>query len=460
MAEVCDILQNKMVPLTRVVQAAIIDVYEDIGKVQQRYSHWAVRGLKRLNRQTLKMGKRYVVLPVNRSTNTATLPDGFYEEIFVGLMTDQGTKIPLKVRPELVNSRFIDEIPCEDKCPKCDQNKAICNDLSVSESTTLVVIEGNTYEQTVVKKMYPNGDYYLESRIPMWDIDSETVVYTTEKKFVTSIDLKPCGCIEETEENIEKIKCVCYDVYCSYFTSCDQCCDVNHGGYRIFEETGLIQFDNIGKFTKCYIEYWDFMLKKNGQYQVPEVAFECLVEWIKFKAVDGKKSETIANKQLRWERYRTERSNMNKELGRISISQVIQAIGLTPKFDYELLPCPGIVKNPAPPVVAESTADDSCASTTPNCPPNGGVTSTFIPFSISGIAGSGGAEDPTPGVNTFQSDKLKGALGVNFIVVNNNNETYKAGQFTLDTTTGILTRIGNIWQEGDTFVIPTFYKLV
>src|SRR5687767_3310367 len=92
------------VPLYRVVSAAIADSFEDIGRTQQLFSHWAARKLKELNRQVLKTGKRTVLLTVNRSTNTATLPPDFGEEFFVGVMVN-GKKIPLKLRPELVDEK-------------------------------------------------------------------------------------------------------------------------------------------------------------------------------------------------------------------------------------------------------------------------------------------------------------------------------------------------------------------
>lgn len=256
-----DCKNNGMVPLYRVVSAAIVDSFEEIGKVQQIYSHWAARKLKELNRQTLKTGAKKAILTVNRSTNTATLPTDFREEIAVYVIVD-GKKIRLKLRPELVDEKNVEEIPCEDKCEKCNQDKAICEDLTITEETVLVVINDTVQEQTVIKKLYPDGRYYLETRIPVWDVESETIIYTTQKQFIAALDLKPCGCIDDTPANIETIRCCANDVYCQYYAPCDNSCDVNYGGYRIFPETSLIQFDKIGVFTKVYIEYYGFMVKK------------------------------------------------------------------------------------------------------------------------------------------------------------------------------------------------------
>lgn len=461
----CSTELQRTVPLYRVVAAAIVDSFEDIGKTQQMYSHWGARKLKELNRHILKSGKRKVTLTVNRSTNTATLPADFGEEFFVGVIVDN-KKIPLKLRNDLVDTKNIDDIECEDKCEKCQQDTGICNDLTVTEETVLVTINDTVQEQTVIKKLYPDGSYWLETRIPIWDIESQTVIFTTTKEFITALDLKPCGCIDDTEENIEKIKCCNYDVYCQYYACCDNSCTTDYGGYRIFPETGLIQFDRAGKFTKVYIEYWGFMPKKNGQYQVPEVAFETLVEWIKFKNIDGKRSSPNVDKQWRWRMYDVARRNMEKEMGRIGLDQIIQAIGLTPKFDIDHYVCEP-TESVISAAVTTTSNDDCSATTTATCPPASG-TKIFTPFSIAQVVGVG-ASAPVAGTNVYQDDKLKGALGVNLIVVNNMPETIQAGQFTLDTVNGIITRYQidgvtpNPWQAGppaDILIVPTFFKLV
>lgn len=458
----CDSYSKNLIPLVRAVNAAIIDSWEDIGKVQQRYTHWGAREFKKLNRQVLKTGKRQAIITINRSTNTATLPADFYEETFVGIL-DNGKKYPLVLRTDLVDSKNVDEIECVDRCPKCNQDKAICNDLTITEDTTLVTIEGSNYEQTVIKKLYPNGDYYLETKIPIWDIVDEQVVFTTQKEFITAIDLKPCGCIDDTPENVEKIQCCCPDVYYSHYAPCDNSCIENYGGYKIFEGSGLIQFDKIGKFKTVYLEYRGYLHKKNGQYHIPEVAFETIVEGIKFKAIEAKRNVPNNDKLFRLEMYRNARKNMEKELGRISLSQIVQSIGMTPKFDVTVPFFEGGCVSPPTYIAPSVVTEDTECEVAYQCP-TPTAAATFTPFDIAKIAGV--ADGPTVGGNTYQNDKLKGAIGVNLIIVNNNSETALSNQWALNTTTGVLTRYQadgttpNNWQAGDTLIVPTFFKLV
>lgn len=332
----CNNQIKKFVPLSKVVKAAIVDTYEDIGKVEQRFSHWTSRGLKKLYSETLPYIKQKVLLTVNGNTHTATLPIDFDRETFVGLYDSaSGKKIALKINNSLTDTKNIVDVSCEDKCDKCNQDKNICNDLVVTEEVNLIVIDDNTYEQTVVKKLYPNGDYYLETTTPVLNIATSTVEYTTKKEFIVNFDLKPCGCLDTTEENLNSIKCFCPDIFCNYYAACDNSCNPNYGGYRIFEDSGLIQFDSYFNFDKCYLEYRGFISKKNGQYQVPQVAFETLVEYTKLKSIANKRNIT------RWERldqeqsYKRERGNMEKILGRVSLYQIIKSISMLPKFDVD-----------------------------------------------------------------------------------------------------------------------------
>lgn len=323
---------TKLVPLSRVVNASILDIYEDAGKTQQLHYHWASRGLKKLQKETLKRGKRSVMLAVSPNTHTATLPCDFDGEIFVGVINSKGLKESLIYNSDITNTRFIEDIPCEDKCERCNQDKGICDDITVTSTTETVSINGTDYTKTIVKKLYENGDYYLETTTPIWDTEEAAISYSTKKDFITNFSLKECGCLEDDAATVAQIQTYCPDTYCCYYaTTCG--CSQQWGGFRIFEENGLIQFDINFPFDKVYLEYYGFIPKINGEYQVPEVAFETLVEWTKFKSVENKKSVPLRERDWYFQNYRRERANMEKILGRVSLNQIIQSIGLYPKFN-------------------------------------------------------------------------------------------------------------------------------
>lgn len=467
----CSLELKRTVPISRVVKAAIVDMHEDIGRYQQLALHWAARGLKKLERQHLKTGLKKVTIKVNQNTKSATLPPDFSREHFVGVIDNSGRKVALRINGKIPDVQNVEYISCEDKCEKCQQDKSICSDLTITESTTLVVVGNSMQEQTVIKKLYPDGSYFLETKIPVWDVESSSVIFTTQKEFITQLDLKDCGCLEESEANIEKLKCVCPEVYDCYFSECCAC-DEDLGGYRIYEETGVIYLDKAHKINKILLEYWGFLPKKNGQYQVPEVAFEALVEWIKYKKIADKNNVPEWRIDRAFDSYKREVNNMKKELRRVSLSQILYWAFVTPKFDI-IVPqddCESLsdssTLNSASSGSASAESGSISGCDLPSvCPPASNTTSTFTPFDIAVIAGNG-AGTPVPGTNVYQNDKLIGALGINFILVNETPETVIRKQFVHDPVAGTITRYQadgvtpNDWFLGDTLVVPTFFKYV
>lgn len=329
----CTSYNKKLVPLRRVVAASVIDKYEDLGRSQEYYTHWAARGLRKLQNEVLKKGMRYAMLTINKNTNTATLPPDFDYETFIGTIYN-GIKVPMRLRGDIApHKSYIETISGVDKCTSCEQPKSICNDLHITEEVNIVTIEGQDYEEKVIKKLYPNGDYYIETLTPVKDFETNAITTTTTKEFVTNFDLKECGCLETTTDNLEKLESACPEIYGCYYAPCDCECVPQSGSYRIFEELNIIQFYGIN-VDKVYIEYVSFITKISGQYYVPEVAFETLVNFVKFKSVENKKGVALSERNWFLDQYKRERRNMEKILGRVSLSSIINSVGLTPKFNF------------------------------------------------------------------------------------------------------------------------------
>lgn len=456
----CPDIKKRLVPLSRVVAAAQVDTFADRGVSQQTYFHWAARGLKKLQQETIKRGKRSVLLTVNHNTRTATLPSDFEQELFIGYINSREERIPIPLKMELTNVNSITDIECEDTCPKCNQNRGICNDLTVTQDVTSVLVHGAFYDKTTIKKLYPNGDYFLEVTTPYYNIDSDDVEYITKKEFIVNISLLPCGCPSNDAETVETIRTCNYDCYCNYYTTCGACCDNNTGGYKIFEESGLIQFDFNFHHDKVYLEYLGFVPKVNGQYAVPEVAFETLVEWTKFKSVENKKSVPIIERTWYFQNYSRERRNMEKMLGRISLAQIIQSVNLTPKFDWNKpWNCGNGVPNTVTVVAAASSTCDTPAN---GSTVNGGntynntVNNTYVVLAASTyteikLLVNGELLSPTEGAFTYQNNALIGATGLAQITVNKITE-YLDQDYTFNGVTGTITRT-NAWQDADTAVI-------
>lgn len=448
---------KKLVPLSKVVNASLIDLYEDIGKMQQLTFHWAAREFRLMQTQILKGGIRRALITVNQNTRTASLPPDFDSELFVGYIR-HGKKISIPLRTNLINDNSITTIECEDTCAKCGQDATICNDLTVTESEELVVVNESTYVKTTIKKLYPDGSYFLETTIPYWDVANNVIAYATTKEFIAKIDLKDCGCINPTVENIETIRDCCFDCWCSHFAPCDGVCDNDCGGYKIFEETGFIQFDWKFRHRQVYLEYRGYIPKLNGQLAVPEVSFEALVEATKFRIIEGKRNVSNADKKFRFDMKSIARKNMIKVMARVSLDDIIYIVSLTPKFNWTAPAwndfCPVPENN-----TVTITNSNVCDSTATLCHANGTIP-VLTPFQIAVTVPATETDGlPVPGATTYQLEVLKNALNLEYIIVNDANESRKLLKFTFDSATGTIDRSPNIWFAGDV-LIANFNKMV
>lgn len=444
---------KNFIPLSKVVNAAIIDNFEDKGKVEQLYYHWGARGLKKLDVELFKSGKKSVILTVNRNTRTATLPPDFDGELFVGVIDENGYKIPLKRNNNIVNVLNVEEELDIEKCPKCNTDKAICKGLQITVDSSTVEINGTTYEKTITKKMQSNGDYYLESSIPYLDTKTNSVIYNTSKEFITHIDLKDCGCVDNTASNINAIKACNPEMYCQYYAPCD---NRYVDEYKIFEENGLIQFSPNFRFRKVYMEYRGFMVKINGQYHVPSIAFETLVEWIRWKAM-GKKSISRLEKNDQFQHYLLEKSNMFIVQTRTSLVNILNAITRLPKFDLSIegYNCfcndDNVVTAPLP-----DSNDDCGVQIEQNI--NSADSLGYVPYSLGVIVGV--QSKPVEGSSIYQSDSLKGAMNLNVLFLNDLVLQFLKGDFSFDTNAGTIDISPNKFYNGDVLTGSYFKKVV
>lgn len=332
---------QSFIPVDRIVKRAITDMYGDFEKDQARFRMWAIDGLKKLTRQTLRSGKRYVVLNINKNLNSAVLPCDFKEEIVVAIINNCGEKIKLNINPNIVNNFAIpEEIPCDTPCEaKCGcLPKQLCADLQTTQVINKILINDTEYDQTVTTTLLPNGEYYQVTTTPILDTVSSTIIYKDTKEYITTFDTATCGCIKPTDRNAAKLECLNWDAFCCYCTTCHSTAE-DFGGYKIFLETGTIHFDGAFIYDKCYIEYRGSMPKVGNEYLVPEVAYDTLTQLTKYYSIQNKKGVPRWERLDQFEAYRTEYGNMKKIIGRISLADILQAALLVPKFDINSNGC-------------------------------------------------------------------------------------------------------------------------
>jgi|694.fasta_scaffold00239_66 hypothetical protein len=118
--------------------------------------------------------------------------------------------------------------PYKDVLKKCDCNDALKSCIESTEVTIEYVnIDAVNYQKVVTKKVYTNGDVYIETSSPYekFDANGDTlgeVDIVVDKQMICNLALKECGCIEISQENIKKIESFCCH---ETFLKCNQICN-------------------------------------------------------------------------------------------------------------------------------------------------------------------------------------------------------------------------------------------
>lgn len=364
------------IPINKAVKQAAMDMYADYEKVQAQYTAWAVRGIKKLTRESLKSPIRRAILPVNQNLNNAVLPCDFKEEIGVYVINSCNEKVPLITNPNIINSALIEELPCEPECPaKCAcYPKQLCNDIQTTQVINKITINDVEYDQTVTSTLLPNGEYYIVTTTPVFNTVTSAVDYVDSKEYVTTFDLAECGCIKPTPQNNCRLEACCFDAWCCYCAPCSSSTS-DVGGYKIFEENGTIHFDGSISATKIYLEYRGFLPKSGNEYLIPEVCFETIVEYTKHKSIANKKGVPQWERRDQFDAYVRERTNMTKSTIRLPLADIIHSALLVPKFSYNYNRCGGDGR-----FVADTSSSLNSSS---NGSSNSSVTNTTVINTIS-----------------------------------------------------------------------------
>lgn len=323
------------IPVSNIVKQAILDMYGDYEKDQARFTNWAIRAIKKLTRETLKSPKRYAMLTINKNLNNAVLPCDFKEEIGVYLLNNCNEKVPLTINPRITQAALIQDIGCEAECEaKCGCfPKQLCDDIQTTQVVNQLRIGDTLYDQTVTTTLLPGGEYYVVTTTPVLNTVTSGIDYINTKEYLTTFDLAECGCIKPTAQNSARLEHLCFDAWCCHCSECSGDTSTR-GGYRIFEENSIIQFDGAMKCDKAYIEYRGFLPKSGNEYLVPEVAEDTIRELAKSYSIQNKKGVALWERREQFDHYTRERDNMTKVMGRMTLADIIHSALLVPKFNY------------------------------------------------------------------------------------------------------------------------------
>lgn len=153
---------------------------------------------------------RQVVLQV-RSDNTIKLPNDMQGQVNITVVDRHGNKQQIGYNPNMNTV----EILCPTNSCKCSCKgvDTLCASFdSMSMSTEQIELKGEMYTKTTWVKNIGCGEIVEYTKTPVWDAESEAVIYIDGQTTLGTMEVTSTGCIKATEENRQRFRswCGCY----------------------------------------------------------------------------------------------------------------------------------------------------------------------------------------------------------------------------------------------------------
>lgn len=172
---------------------------------QYRHARWA---WKELFRTTLWEIKK-AVLCVDCKDHSIRLPDDCERVYTISVVDCHGKIHPLGFNTDW-NTAKIKCIKNKCSCQKCDGVDTLCAAIdSITAATETVTIHGVDYTKTILTRYDGSGAVQTQETVPVWDVNSNTVIYQTNVKTVCNVETTTKGCIKATRANMDLLRESC-----------------------------------------------------------------------------------------------------------------------------------------------------------------------------------------------------------------------------------------------------------
>lgn len=330
------------IPISDAVKAAAADTYEELPKVEERFTGWAIRVLRELNRKTLRYNKQNAKIGIG-PTGIIQLPPDLKQPIWQGFVDDCGRKVKIESATNLWQEETVKTY--KNCCQKCGQSLDVCEALNTEVVTEVLpekvteypyggtpigIDEDVVWTQTEKRTLAVDGALLIETIAPFYDPKSASVSMG-KVKYTEVLDVYECGCPAPSKKNLEVVKCYCPSVYDS-FLLLDPCEDECELAFQYFLDAGYGKVTGNFKFGYMLFTYLGDIPRRNGVYIMPEVSLEAVVEGIKHFRSRDRKSVPAQEKARLKQSYKEAIENMKRQIGSgLSVEDIFDIIAQPPR---------------------------------------------------------------------------------------------------------------------------------
>ena len=273
---------------------------------------------------------------INKATNSLPIPNDCLLLEAVGYEDEKGVVIPMWYNDKIpLDLLFSNTKNCS--CNTCGGEHEYCGVIGkVNEESEEVEIQGISYTKTIKTTTMIDGSVIVTSVIPTLvnnkGVLSVGMVRTQEE--LCKIDLLPCGCVDNTPDNKEKIDK--FDCYCREMDT--NCGTYNRyipkdRGYRLDMNQEQVILDPTYPFD-CIVLRYVTNINSAKDYKIPLLAMEAMIYGISYYAKSNDMRLPMNERALggnAYNMYQAEKKKLSRRLNPNNYAKIMGAMGVTSK---------------------------------------------------------------------------------------------------------------------------------
>lgn len=219
---------------------------------------------------------------INKRLNSFPIPQDCVLLYAVGYIDECSVVKPLWYNLDMPKDiLFENGVPCE--CDSCGTHANCSTIKSFDEIEETITILGTDYTKTTKTTTLNDGTVVRKIVEPVLSSSNTVSMVTTERE-LCKLDLLPCGCVDSTPENTEKVNKLCCE--CSSLST-------NCGTYNRLQKkdhsyaldiTGTqILFGNDYPYNYVILKYLK-SVDSPSDYKIPKVAMEAVISGLRYYA--------------------------------------------------------------------------------------------------------------------------------------------------------------------------------
>lgn len=288
-----------------------------------------------LNLNAIKFTQRRLI-DIDKKTNSITVPCGFLKISSISIIDEcekiQTLIIDTDIKDDIVDVSLSKNCSCECGC-NTDLCGVIKNYEAILEDVTEIMPDDSTKVFTKItrKVVYPDGSMFVKYTYPIRIYEEGAWTDTIDKvdeEFLCKLQVKKCGCIEDTEKNRETLgHCINADKIETDFGCTVRCLDDCNGNalrYNFSEEGNRIVFPSNFHYDKALLRF--YVELKGKEIRIPLLAKPAFMHGLKAFALEFDDSVPKGVKDGYKNSYDAKKNLLALDLTKCSLKEVLHAL--------------------------------------------------------------------------------------------------------------------------------------